>query len=127
MAMEQGNEKDAEVPHIGAAPHRGRNLGIVGALVALAVLIGVYQISGSRSDAQELGRLNAFLSVYAQKCDERLAGPPSSMISHVYLHSAAVQAAVETQLKALNTDGNCAKVYTALHAADFPLPRLPTN
>lgn len=127
MAMEEGKDRDGEIPHIGAAPHRGRNLGIVGGLLALAGLIGVYEIYGSRSDAQELGRLNAFLSVYAQKCDDRLAGPPSSMLSHVYLRSAAVQAAVETQLKALNTDGNCGKVYTALHAADFPLPRLPSN
>jgi hypothetical protein len=110
--------------HIGKTPHTGRNLGIVGGIVALGGLAAVFLISGDRSDDKKMEKLTAFTTIYATKCDERVAGPPASMLKDMYLGSTKIQEAVEAQRLALESGTPCAKVYTVLRAADLPLPRL---
>lgn len=118
-------DKQADDFHIGAAPHTGRNLGILAGVLALGGLAAGVMLMGQRSDTAALEKLTAFTTVYSSKCDDRVAGAPTPMLSHVYLGSKAVQDAVEAQRAALeNGSTTCAKAYATLHAADFPLPRL---
>lgn len=120
MATDSGSEDF----HIGKEPHKGRNLGIIGGLVAVGGLAAVFLIGGQRTDDAAMAKLTAFTAVYATKCDERVAGPPASMLKDIYLGSTKIQAEVEAQRLLLEAGTPCAKVYATLRALDFPLPRL---
>ena len=111
----------SDVPHIGAAPHVGRNLGMVAGAVAIVAAAGAFIFVGGRSDARESQKLEAFMGSYAAKCDDRAETTP--LMTRLYLHSPQLQAAVAAQTTALEAGASCLDVYTALHAADLPLPR----
>lgn len=114
--------QDSDVPHIGPAHHYLRNLLIVLGLFIMAGLAIAYSLVGGRNDAREVGKLQAFMSAYSEQCDERVANGPTPLMSRLYLHSDAMQAVVDKQTKALAGGADCASVYAAMHAADFPLP-----
>jgi hypothetical protein len=108
---------------IGAAHHYGRNAGIiVGALVLGALAVGL-TIYNSREDAATLTQLEAFRSLYADKCEAAgFQGEASSMVKDAYLRSAVLREALAKQQAALQAGAPCEEVARALKAADYPLP-----
>lgn len=115
-------DNTSEAPHIGPAHHVGRNVGILLGVLAMAALAIVYTFFGKRSDAAEVSRLQAFMSTYAEKCDDRVAGPTTPLMNRLYVNSDKLQSVVDDQAKALADGTSCRDVYAALRAADFPVP-----
>jgi len=109
--------------HIGPAHHRKRNLGVAIGTLAVAALMTLFYVYWGRHDVTEGHRLEQFLAAYSQKCDPAAFTTPKQIRS-AYLASSTLQAAVDSQLAALEGGAGCAQVYRALRAADFPVPPL---
>lgn len=108
---------------IGAAHHYGRNVGIVvGALLLGAGAVGLTMYN-SRQEAATLTQLEAFRSLYADKCEvPAFRGEASSVVKDAYLRSAVLRDALAKQQTALQAGAPCDEVARALKAADYPLP-----
>ncbi len=113
-----------EDTHIGPAPHVGRNVGIALAILFMVALATVYMVFGRRADAREAQQLEAFASAFAAKCDPAAIGEITPLQRRAYVRSDALQAAIDKQSAALAAGADCRDVYSALRAADFPLPPL---
>jgi hypothetical protein len=107
---------------IGAAHHYARNAGIVvGALLLGALAVGL-TLYNSREDAATLTQLEAFRSLYADKCDESFHDQASSAVKDAYLRSGTLRDALAKQQAALQAGAPCDEVARALKTADYPLP-----
>jgi hypothetical protein len=111
---------------IGAASHWRRNLWLVGAVIAAGVGIAGFYAAYSRTDANELGRLERFRAAIAEKCDApEFADPSPPVLKDLYLTSQALRDAVDRQQIALDAGASCDSIFRALRAADFPMPLPP--
>jgi hypothetical protein len=111
---------------IGAAHHYGRNAGIIVGALLLGALAVWLTIHDSREDAATLTQLEAFRSLYADKCEAAgFQGEASSVVKDAYLRSAVLREALAKQQTALQAGAPCEEVARALKAADYPLP-VPT-
>jgi hypothetical protein len=107
---------------IGAESHAGRNVGMIVAVVALAVGIFVYTSYSGKQDSAKLGQLETFRAAYAEKCEvPSFRGEAPALLKDTYLRSDRLQAAVEKQNAALQAGTPCEEVGRALKAADFPM------
>ena len=125
MSVDALNPGDLSGSHvkIGTTSHMGRNVGmLVGVVLLGGAIFGFYRYS-SQKDTAELGKLEAFRSAYAQKCDAPAwKNDVSPMLRDTYLNSSDLRGTVDAQLTKLNAGGSCDDVMKALKAASFPMP-----